>query len=131
MAKFVPITAKAFREGAERGKKIGPHAVSALFDKKHHKIVLHLDTGIDISFDPRQAYGLEKATANELRNVDVVGAGGTIHFPELDTFLSIPRILEGFLGPMDWARREAAARASRENGKLGGRPRKVPAEAAA
>jgi hypothetical protein len=55
-----------------------------------------------------------------------VGAGGSIHFPRLDAFFSIPKLLEGFLGPLHWARREARAAASRENGKLGGRPKRVP-----
>src|SRR5689334_7213731 len=122
MAKFIPITEEAFRKG--EGKKVGPHAVSAHFDAAHHRIVLHLDTGIDLSFDPRHAFGLEHATAEELSHLTLEGVGGTLHLPKLDTFMSIPRILEGFLGPMDWARREAAAQASRENGKLGGRPRK-------
>ena len=129
MASFKPITDKAFNEGAERGKKLGPHAVSAHFDALNHRIVMHLDNGIDVSFDPRQAYGLERANAQELSEIDIVGAGGSLHFPELDAFFSIPRILEGFFGPMDWARREARAEASRQNGKLGGRPKKEPVEA--
>jgi hypothetical protein len=125
MAEFVTIDAAAFRKGAARGKKLGPRALSARFDARHHRIVVHLDTGIDLSFDPRNAFGLEKAAAEDLEGVEVAGAGGALHFPRLDAFFSVPRLLEGFLGPMDWARREARATASRENGKLGGRPRKV------
>lgn len=131
MAKFTPIDRKAFGAGAKRGAKLGPHAVSAHFDKKHHRVVMHLDTGIDVSFDPRQAYGLERANADDLAGVEIAGAGGALHFPNMDAFFSIPRLLEGFFGPMDWTRRLARAEASRRNGRLGGRPpKKVPAEAA-
>jgi hypothetical protein len=131
MADFTPIDAAAFRSGAARGRKRGPHALSAEFDSERHRIVIRLDTGMELSFDPRKAFGLEKATAGDLAGLSVEGAGGSLHFPKLDVFLSIPRLLEGFLGPMDWTRRQARAAASRENGKLGGRPRKTPATAAA
>lgn len=126
MADFVRIDAKAFREGARLGRKPGPHAVAARFDRKHHRIIIDLDSGLDVSFDPRRAYGLEDAKAEDLVNVEIVGAGGALHFPKLDAFFSVPKLLEGFLGPMDWARREARASASRANGTLGGRPRREP-----
>lgn len=125
MAKFVRIDEKAFREGAKRGRALGPHAVSAHFDRESHRIVIHLDTGIDVSFDPRQACGLENANADDLIGVEIAGAGGSLHFPKLDAFFSVSKILEGFLGPMEWARREARAAASRANGTLGGRPKKI------
>src|SRR5688572_4993317 len=107
MAKFTPITRDAFREGGKRGNALRPHALSAHFDHEHHRIVIHLDTGLDLSFDPRAAFGLDRANATELSEVEIAGAGGSIHFPQLDTFLSIPKLLEGFLGPLDWSRREA------------------------
>lgn len=126
MARFVPITRKTFDEGGARGKKLRPHALSANFDRDHHRIVIHLDTGLDLSFDPRSAFGLEHANASDLSKVEIVGAGGSLHFPQLDAFFSIPNLLEGFLGPLNWSRREARAAASRENGKSGGRPKKIP-----
>jgi Protein of unknown function (DUF2442) len=129
MAKFKAITRETFLEGSKRGLALRPHALSANFDRDHHRIVIHLDTGLDLSFDPRTAFGLERANASELSEVEIVGAGGSIHFPQLDAFFSIPKLLEGFLGPLHWSRSDARAAASRENGKLGGRPKK-PAEAA-
>lgn len=125
MAKFTPITQGAFKEGERRGAALRPHALSVHFDREHHRVVIHLDTGLDLSFDPRSAFGLENATAGDLSEVEVVGAGGSIHFPKLDEFFSVPKLLEGFLGPLDWSRRESRAAASRENGKLGGRPKKA------
>jgi len=131
MAKFKAITQEAFIEGGKRGRELRPHALSVNFDREHHRIVIHLDTGLDLSFDPRSAFGLERANANELGEVEIVGAGGSIHFPQLDAFFSIPKLLEGFLGPLHWSRRDARASASRANGKLGGRPKKTTEAAAA
>lgn len=123
MAEFVPITAKAFREGGKR--KAGPHAVAARFEAARHRIVVDLDTGLELAFDPVRAHGLADAGPADLAGVTVAGAGSALHFPALDTYFSVARLLEGFLGPLDWSRREARAAASRANGALGGRPRKA------
>ena len=130
MAKFVPIDERSFKRASARAeRKPVPQAVSARFDKRSRRVVIRLSTGIDVAFDPRDAYGLEGASEEDLAGVRVEGAGGALHFPKLDADFSVARLLEGFLGPMDWARREARAAASRRNGKLGGRPRKVKAAA--
>ncbi len=84
-----------------------------------------LDTGIEFSFDPRLAPGLSEAKIEDLAGVTVEGLGGTLRFPRLDADFTVSRLLERFVGPMDWTRREARALASRENGKRGGRPRRM------
>ena len=86
-------------------------------------MIVRLDTGIDFSFDPRQAQGLADASSDDFVGVTVEGVGSTLHFPRLDADYTVSRLLEGFLGPLDWSRREARAKASRENGKRGGRPK--------
>lgn len=129
MAKFKQLDETAFRQAAKRGKQAfgTPRAVAARFDRRAHRIVVRLDTGIDFAFDPRRAQGLSDAAPDDLVGVSVEGVGSTLHFPRLDADFTVSRLLEGFLGPMDWTRREMRALASRENGKLGGRPRKATA----
>jgi hypothetical protein len=132
MAKFQPIDEGMFNKASARaGKAASPYATEVHFDRRTNKVKLTLNTGLEVSFDPRLAYGLGQASPDDLTGVEVEGAGGAIHFPGLDADFSVARLLEGFLGPLDWARREAKADASRRNGKLGGRPRKVSATAAA
>ena len=98
-----------------------PHALSARFDRRNHKVWVRLNSGIDFSFDPRLAYGLQGAAADDLVGVIVEGAGSTLHIPKLDADFSVARILE----PLVWTRREKREVASRANGKRGGRPRKA------
>ncbi len=129
MAEFKQLDEVAFRRAAKRGKQAygTPRAVAARFDRRTHKVVVQLDTGIDFAFDPRRAQGLSDAAADDLVGVSVEGVGSTLHFPRLDADFTVSRLLEGFLGPMDWTRRETRALASRENGKRGGRPKREAA----
>ena len=131
MAEFKTIDDAAFKKAAVSAGRgaARPHATGAHYDRRRHRVIVTLDTGIDFSFDPRQALGLSDASADDLSGVSVEGVGGTLHFPRLDADFSVSRLLEGFLGPLDWTRREARAAASRENGQRGGRPRKAVAPA--
>ncbi|OBV39071.1 DUF2442 domain-containing protein [Janthinobacterium psychrotolerans] len=83
---------------------------------------------------------LAHATPASLAETQISPSGLGIHFPLLDADLYLPALLEGFLGSQRWvassngkkggqARSSAKSTAARENGKLGGRPRKArPAE---
>lgn len=125
MAEFLVPDEKAFAR-AER-KRTTPRALEARFDKRTRRLKLRLDTGLDVMFDPRDAHGLGEAREEDFTGA-VIEAGGTVlHLPRLDADFSVARLLEGFLGPMDWTRAEARAEASRKNGMKGGRPRKVVA----
>lgn len=94
-----------------------------------------LNTAVDVSFSPRDAQGLENATAGQLAEIEITPPGFGLHWPKLDFDLYVPALLEGMLGSRRWmaarlgaaggrSRSKAKAAASRENGKLGGRPAK-------
>jgi hypothetical protein len=126
MAEFKSLDETALKRAVAKGERQAtkPRAVSARFDSRANRVRVRLNTGIDFSFDPRQAYGLQDAASEDLVGVTVEGAGSTLHFPRLDADFTVARLLEGFLGPIEWTKREGRAAASRENGKRGGRPRK-------
>jgi hypothetical protein len=113
-----------------------PRAVSARYDRKSGRIVIHLSSKLILSFEPRDAQGLQDATASQLEKIEITPSGFGIHFPKLDADLHVLGLLEGFLGSKKWmaarlgqiggkSRSRAKRAASRSNGKLGGRPRKL------
>jgi len=114
----------------------GPQAVSAHYDRKNGRVVIRLSSNLDVSFSPNNAQGLEKASPSQLEEIEISPSGLGIHFPKLDADLYLPAIFQGFLGSRKWmasrlgqaggeSRSAAKRKASRANGKLGGRPRKA------
>jgi hypothetical protein len=110
-------------------------AISARYDGKNGRVVIRLGSDLDVSFSPNDAQGLEKATPSQLDEIEISPSGLGIHFPKLDADLYLPAILQGFLGSRKWmasrlgqaggkSRSAAKKKASRVNGKLGGRPRR-------
>ena len=113
-----------------------PRAVSARYDRENGRVVIRLSSNLDVSFSPNNAQGLEKATPSQLDEIEISPSGLGIFFPKLDADLYLPALLQGFLGSRKWmasrlgqaggkSRSAAKQKASRANGKLGGRPRKA------
>jgi hypothetical protein len=128
-----------FEMANERAKQLHqsfPKAVSACYDRRRNHIIISLSSKMILSFSPRDAQGLERAKPAELEDIEISPSGFGIHFPKLDADLYVPGLLEGFLGSKKWmaarlgriggeSRSSAKRAASRSNGKLGGRPKKM------
>lgn len=127
MAKFEPIDLELFQRNARlTEKRAFPRAVAVSFNEKRCRIHVELDSGFEFSFPIADVPGIADLKRSALRSIVIEGAGNALRFPDVDADYSLPGLLEDFLGPIDWSRKEARARASRENGKKGGRPRKAP-----
>ena len=131
----------ANRRGAAR-KAAFPAVVSVHYDRRVARIVVALASGLELAFSPKHAQGLEHARPADLADIQITPSGLGIHFPRLDADLYLPALLEGFLGSRRWmaaeigrlggsTSTEAKAAAARQNGKLGGRPKKAKNLAAA
>jgi hypothetical protein len=128
---------RANRRGRTMREKT-PIVVAARYNPKLSRIVLSLSSGLDITFPPQCAEGLERASSAELKEIEIYPSGMGIYFPKLDVDLYVPALLEGSLGSRKWmaarlgtaggsSTSSAKRRASRANGKLGGRPRRSAA----
>lgn len=128
-------TFDAANRRAAATKAAFPAVISAKYDRRIARIVIALSSGLELAFSPKSAQGLENAHPTELMDIEITPSGLGLHFPQLDADLYIPALLEGFLGSKRWmaaligsmggkASTAATVAAARQNGKLGGRPRK-------
>jgi Protein of unknown function (DUF2442) len=111
-----------------------PTALAARYDRRWDRVVVRLNSGLDIAFLPQATQGLEDAKFSQLRKIEISPSGFGLYFPELDADIYLPALLKGFLGSKKWmaarlgtvggkSRSSAKVAAARQNGKLGGRPR--------
>ncbi len=133
------VILSANKRGVERVRKT-PIATAVRYDRRIGRLVIDLSSGIEIAFRPHDAQGLEHAKVSDLSEIEISPSGLGIHFPKLDADLYLPSLLEGFLGSRRWiasqngkiggkVTSDAKVAAARNNGKLGGRPRKAAAAA--
>ena len=108
--------------------------------KTAERLVVELNSGVAIAIPVRFIQGLADATPAARRDVTIAGGGVGLHWPRIDLDLGVRNLLAGAFGTREWmselaqhagSRKSAAnAKAARENGRKGGRPRKRAAEPA-
>jgi len=114
------------------------HVVSARYDRRTARLVIELSTGVQIAVPTQRIEGLADAASHDLTDIEVSPAGLGLSWPRLDVDVYVPALLQGVFGSRQWmaaqlgasggrVRSPAKATASQENGRKGGRPRKVSA----
>jgi hypothetical protein len=112
-----------------------PYAVGARYDRRQQRIVVELNSGLQVAFAPQMIEGLQDAKPRDLQQIEITPSGFGIYFPRIDADICLPGLLTGQFGSRRWmaaqlgqrggsARTAAKAAAARVNGRLGGRPRK-------
>lgn len=112
-----------------------PRVIGVRYDRRIARLVLELESGLGLTLQLKNVQSLENARPDDLAGAEISPSGMGIHFPKIDADLYVPGILEGHLGTKRWmaarngrsgglVSNEAKAAAARENGKLGGRPKK-------
>jgi hypothetical protein len=99
-------------------------ATDARYDRRNQRVMITLNSGAVVGFPLSALPGLEQATPDDLRKIEIEGGGYGLHVASLDADISIPSLLADQLGSTVMRRADARANASKANGRLGGRPRK-------
>src|ERR1700704_5702892 len=133
---FMVITKDQFKAATARGGAAvarGPIAQAARYDSRRGLIVITLEGGCEFAFPVALAEGLAGAPRSKLKKIKISPNGLGLHWPLLDADLYVPGLIEGAFGSRRWMQQigklggsshsAAKAKASRENGKRGGRPK--------
>jgi hypothetical protein len=130
-----PDIAVARRRGAA-ADRAELRAAAARYNPATGLVTVDLTNGCLFAFPARALQGLAQAPEADLAQVEVIGAGLGLHWEALDADFTVPGLLMGLFGSQTWMAREQARRAgattspakaaaARENGRKGGRPRRV------
>ncbi|HEX3465923.1 MAG TPA: DUF2442 domain-containing protein [Candidatus Elarobacter sp.] len=112
-----------------------PRAIEASYDEAADEVVVRFENGVRMAFPRRILQGLETALPGQLREVVIAGPGTGLYWPKLDIGHYIRGLIDGVFGTKTWMQQlgkrggavktPAKGAAARENGKKGGRPRKI------
>lgn len=103
------------------------------YDRETDRICLTLCNDVGVSIPRRQLQGLEHATPAQVSEIEVLGGGTGLHWPQLDVSHYVLGLLNNVFGTSAWmarvgrlggsARSAAKTAAARANGRKGGRPK--------
>jgi hypothetical protein len=132
------ITNESIAAARKAGGAIGPCAVTARYRPSIVKIEVGFDNGVTLAVPVALIQGLSGASDTDLKVIEISSTGWGLHFPKLDVDVYVPALFEGIYGSKVWMKHlasragsvksDAKAASSRENGKKGGRPRKIRPE---
>src|SRR5690349_21253421 len=77
-------------------------AVSARYDRRTSRIVVRLNSGLELAFPVSLAEGLAGASPEDLADIEISPSGLGLHWPKLDADLYVPALLQGVFGSKQW-----------------------------
>ncbi len=98
-------SAKRWQDVDPRGTKKRadfPYAVAAAYFPAIKRILIKLNTGIEIAIAPEDYQTLEHAKPSELRKIEITPSGDALIFPKLNDGLYLPGLMQGLFGTKRW-----------------------------
>jgi hypothetical protein len=123
------------RRAGQRALRTEPRAASAAYDAASGEVRVRMHNGASFAVAAAALSELHGASEEDLARVEVPRSGYGLHWPTLNVDVALEGMLEVAFGGLvrsaiarnaGASRSTAKARAARENGKKGGRPRKEP-----
>lgn len=84
-----------------------PYAVAAAYFPAIKRILIKLNTGIEIAIAPEDYQTLEHAKPSELKKIEITPSGDALIFPKLNDGLYLPGLLQGLFGTKQWMAEKA------------------------
>jgi hypothetical protein len=79
-----------------------PAAVAVRYDGATDRVLVILDTGVELAFAPWLVQGLGGAEAGDLAEAEISPSGLGVYFPRLNADVYLPGLLEGVMGTKRW-----------------------------
>ena len=134
------LTEQDFSEAKARMSAVREkgHATAARYDHKANRLIVSLHNGVEVAVPVHLLQGLAEATPSHLSKIEITPSGLGLHWPDIDADVYVPGLLAGTFGTKSWmasilgekggrVRSSAKTDAARENGRKGGRPKKIKA----
>ena len=135
------VTKLDAERGFARGRKIAKNLLhlKSFSLEEDHNVVFELQNGLQISIDYRKIREMKEMNGESIRSAEILGDGSIIFLPEREEMLNVDCIIKNILAESlskefvswftssEFGRRTSIrkAKASAENGKKGGRPKKI------
>lgn len=129
---------KQFDDALKKAKEhdlLEPRVAKVKYDKKSKKVIIHFTNGASFIVPIILLQGLKYADDDLLSQVEVTPSKSGICWINLDAYFSITSLMAGMFGNKLWmselgklggkVKSLEKARASKQNGKKGGRPKKI------
>ena len=128
------ITDEQIKRARQAGARVAveePHAENAWYDTATDAVVVQFRGGTLLVIPRGTIQGLAGADPRDVANVEVCSGGYALSWDALDVDITVPGLAAGIFGTKSWMARLGGqtksakkSEAARQNGKLGGRPRK-------
>lgn len=69
------------------------HAVDAWYDSRTQRVIVRLQTGLELSIMPDMVQGLSYASPEALSDIEISPSGLGLHWPKLDADVYVPSLL--------------------------------------
>src|SRR5262245_59999225 len=107
---MVELTDAQIEAANERGRIIRetqPHAKAARYDAKTGRVIIDLTNAATFAFPTTLVEGLHDASPAQIADVEVIGGGFGLHWPQLDEDYTVPGLVNGVFGTAKWMAAQA------------------------